>query len=400
MSKENESKIEKIEKVTEVVKEKGDDLKKQVANIAFTVRKIKDWMEEKMGADIDGNGRIGSGPYKKALVFLLIAGMAATCIAEDKTAIAYWSDNAKITSNGFEGDAVLNDNTINNVTIRTNATVGGNLTVTGVITGSIGLANTYMLIGNSSGKSAANTPAAVRTNLSLVVGSNVQAYDADLTTWAGITPSANAQALLLLTYAAMRTNLNLVIGTDVQAYDADLTTWAGISPSANAQALLLLTYAAMRTNLNLVIGTDVQAYDAQLDTWSGVTPSTDGQALVALENYDTMRTNIVGAGTVTASMLDPTIVTNVLADGMVLPAVGGSAVTNIVGDNIASGDIAAARIATALGTSAGSLGGNIPAATLTNACGVGATICSVTNKCVGYTNVITFFGTVSGDLAP
>lgn len=260
----------------------------------------------------------------------------------------------------------------------------------------VSLANTYMFVGNSGGKAAAATPAAVRTNLSLVVGSNVQAYDADLTTWAGITPSANAQALLLLTYAAMRTNLNLVIGTDVQAYDADLTTWAGISPSANAQALLLLTYAAMRTNLNLVIGTDVQAYDAQLDTWSGVTPSTDGQALVALANYDTMRTNIVGAGTVTASMLDPTIVTNVLADGMVLPAVGGSAVTNIVGDNIASGDIAAARIATALGTSAGSLGGNIPAATLTNACGVGAAICTVTNlDANGTTNVCVFFGTVS-----
>jgi hypothetical protein len=213
-----------------------------------------------------------------------------------------------------------------------------------LLPGNITLANTYMIMGNASAVGAAATPAAVRTNLSLVVGTDVQAYDADLTTWAGITPSANAQALLLLTYAAMRTNLTLVIGTDVQAYDADLTTWAGITPSADMQALALLTYAAMRTNLTLVVGTDVQAYDAQLDTWSGVTPSADGQALVALANYATMRTNIVGAGTVTAAMIDPSVVTNVLAAGMVLPAVDYSAATNGAAGNIASGNLALARL--------------------------------------------------------
>lgn len=46
------------------------------------------------------------------------------------------------------------------------------------------------------------------------IGSTVQAYDADLTTLAGLGASA-------------RTALGLAIGTDVQAYDADLTTWAG-----------------------------------------------------------------------------------------------------------------------------------------------------------------------------
>lgn len=33
-------------------------------------------------------------------------------------------------------------------------------------------------------------------------------------------------------YAAMRTNMGLVISTNVQAYDADLTTWAGVTPGA------------------------------------------------------------------------------------------------------------------------------------------------------------------------
>lgn len=65
--------------------------------------------------------------------------------------------------------------------------------------------------------------------------------------------------------ATMRTTLGLVIGTNVQAFDTDLSTYAGIPPSANVQSVLgAANFAAIRTLLTLVPGTDIQAFDAFL----------------------------------------------------------------------------------------------------------------------------------------
>jgi len=54
----------------------------------------------------------------------------------------------------------------------------------------------------------------------------VQAYDAGLQAYAGVTPHANALTLLTHDFADMRTDLGLVIGTNVQAADDDLTDLA------------------------------------------------------------------------------------------------------------------------------------------------------------------------------
>jgi len=174
--------------------------------------------------------------------------------------------------------------------------------------------------------------ATARTNLGLAIGTNVQAYDADLAAIAALTSAsdkvpystgAGTWALADLTSAArnllddasaanMRTTLGLVIGTDVQAYSANLATWSGVSESnyytvaemnaafqpldADLTAIAALTSASdkvpystgagtwtmatltsagrnliddadaaeQRTTLGLVIGTNVQAYSAGL----------------------------------------------------------------------------------------------------------------------------------------
>lgn len=125
-----------------------------------------------------------------------------------------------------------------------------------------------------------------RTNLGLAIGTNVQAYSANLTSFATVTPSANGLSLVsAANYAAMVTLLGLTIGTNTQAYNANLTTYAGIAPSANVQTLLgAANYAAFKTSLSLN-----SVENTALSTWAGTANIT---------TLGTITTGTLGAGAV------------------------------------------------------------------------------------------------------
>lgn len=126
--------------------------------------------------------------------------------------------------------------------------------------------------------------------------SGLQPLDSDLTYLAGFTPSANVKTILnAADFAAVRTALSLVIGTNVQAWDADLDYLAGFTPSANVKTILnAADYAAVRTALSLVIGTNVQAWDADLDTWAGITPGANVGTFLATPSSVNLAAAVTG----------------------------------------------------------------------------------------------------------
>ena len=187
-----------------------------------------------------------------------------------------------------------------------------------------------------------------RTNLGVAIGSDVQAYDAQLDDVAGLTPTdghiiiGDGSNFVTESGATARTSLGVAIGSDVQAYDAQLADIAGLTPTdshiivGDGSNFVTESGATARTSLGLAIGTNVQAYDAQLADVAGLTPA-DGAFIVGdgsnfvTETLATARTSL-GLGTV--ATLDVGTGANQIVQmtaAAKLPAVDGSLLTNLPG---------------------------------------------------------------------
>ena len=140
-----------------------------------------------------------------------------------------------------------------------------------------------------------------KQDYNLQIGTDVQAYDAELVALAGLTSAVDkviyftgsgtadtsdftAFARSILddaNEATFKATVNLEIGTDVQAWDTDLDDIAALFDAdsnfivGNGASWVVESGATVRESLGLIIGTDVQAYDTELSALAGLTSATD-----------------------------------------------------------------------------------------------------------------------------
>ena len=199
--------------------------------------------------------------------------------------------------------------------------------------------------GNGLDKSGSELSLDLKANSGVVISSSELALDLDASGISGTLGIADGGTNASSAGDA-RTNLGLAIGSDVQAYDAELAAIAGLTSAANklpyfsgsgtaaltdftAFARTLLDDAnasAARTTLGVAIGSDVQAYDAQLADVAGLAV-TDGGFIVGdgsnfvLETGATAR-NSLGLGSMATQANDNVNIDGGTIDGITID--GGS----------------------------------------------------------------------------
>jgi hypothetical protein len=224
------------------------------------------------------------------------------------------------TGSGLDADLLdgLNSATANTASTIVARDSSGNFaagTITATLSGNASTATALTAtLGVSAGGTGAITAAAARTNLGVVIGTDVQAYNANLNAFAGLTGAA-----------------------DNIAYWSGATTLANTAFTATGRSIVgAASTGAIRTTLGLVVGTDVQAYNANLTAISGI--ATTGIYVRTAAGTAAVRTLV--AGTNLSITNADGVSGNITIDATTQAPVAGTGVT-VVGTTVSIGQAVA-----------------------------------------------------------
>jgi len=210
----------------------------------------------------------------------------STQIALGQTAASYTAADVlakliTVDGSGSGLDADLLDG-LNSATANTASTIvardaSGNFaagTITATLSGNASTATALTsTLGVAAGGTGATSASAARTNLGVAIGTDVQAYDAELAALAGVTSASD--------------RLPYFTGSGT----ASVTTYTAYARSLDAAA----DAATARSTLGLVLGTDVQPFDGDLSAIGGLV-GTSGVYVKTAANTAALRTITAGTG--------------------------------------------------------------------------------------------------------